>query len=110
MAIGRPEATDGAPRRGSTAEEKLSCFARNDGLRRQGKKASTAPLRPGGRGVSRPSARSGHRRGRIGALDPTETDRGERGGVPQLLGRQRTPFDASSVYTETPSVDVPLAI
>jgi hypothetical protein len=31
MVIDGPEAIDGAPQRGSTAKEELSCFARNGG-------------------------------------------------------------------------------
>jgi len=47
MVINGPEAIAGAPRRGSTAKEELSCLARNAGaLRvRQGKKVSTPLLR-----------------------------------------------------------------
>jgi len=38
MVIEGPEAIDGAPRRGSTAKEGLSCLARNDGAAGRGRK------------------------------------------------------------------------
>ncbi|ALC11410.1 hypothetical protein LH20_05525 [Sphingopyxis sp. 113P3] len=38
MAIDRPEAIDGAPHRGLTAKEELSCLARNDGEAGRGRK------------------------------------------------------------------------
>jgi len=38
MVIDRPEAIDGAPRRGSTAKEELSCLARNGGKAARGRK------------------------------------------------------------------------
>jgi len=38
MAIDRPEAIDGAPRRGLTAKEGLSWLARNDGAAGRGRK------------------------------------------------------------------------
>jgi hypothetical protein len=38
MAIDRPEAIDGAPRRGLTAKEELSCLARNGGEAGRGRK------------------------------------------------------------------------
>jgi hypothetical protein len=38
MVIDGPEAIDGAPQRGSTAKEELSCFARNGGEAARGRK------------------------------------------------------------------------
>jgi hypothetical protein len=53
MAIDGPEATAGAPPiGGQTAQERLSCPARNDGICRQGKNVVTALLRPSGRGAA----------------------------------------------------------
>jgi hypothetical protein len=42
MVIDGPEAIDGAPRRGSTAKEELSCFARNGGAAGRGRKFDAA--------------------------------------------------------------------
>ena len=53
MAIGWPEAIDGAPRRGSTAKEELSCFARNG--------RTGVPARCFARG-GKPRGRKSHRR------------------------------------------------
>ena len=81
MAIGGPEATDDASlateAKRRTAQDRLCCLARNDGHPgvpmqlaawggcRQGKKVETRRCGIGGRGVSRPSARSAHWRGRL---------------------------------------------
>ena len=83
MVIEGPEATDGAPlgaeaeRR--TAKKRLSCFARNGAAGVRGRKSRICRCAIGGRGFSRPSARSTHRRGRSMRSNRTETHQRERG-------------------------------
>ena len=63
MAIDRPEAIDDAPGTGRSAAEDdgwAALLSREEWRVRQGKKAAQPALRQGDRGVSRPSARSGH--------------------------------------------------
>src|SRR3546814_16133397 len=54
MAIDRPEAIDGAPRRGLTAKERLSWLARNDGAAGRGRKFRRRCCGIGDRGAADP--------------------------------------------------------